>query len=92
MKHTLNVPRFQFVRIADGSKTFLLAEDETGFQSGDEVELLEFDESKINSVTSAKKGLTGQKANFQIGFITHLSTRSTILSLLPMKKASAKKS
>lgn len=91
MKHSLNIPPHEFCRIADGTKTFVAADDETGFQFGDELELIEFDEDPITPTDKAPKGPTGEKLNFKIGFIQNHGSSRAVLSLLPAPKAAARK-
>lgn len=91
MKHTVRIPPHEFTRIKDGSKTFVVADDETGFQHGDELLLAEYDRDAKNPTDSTiPKGLTGEHLTFKIGYIQK-GRDGAILSLLKLVKPSRKK-
>lgn len=81
-----------FCRIADGSKTFLVATNESGFQLGDTLDILEWDDSRINSTSDSEIGLTGKKLEFKVGYVLPLSDalQRVVLSLLPVPKTKSK--
>lgn len=91
MKHELKIwPQF-YCRVADGTKTFELRENDRGFQSGDTVVLREWDPEPINTADKkAPRGYTDSKPlEFKIGYILVLDSSRVIFSLLPVKKSKA---
>lgn len=93
MEHELKIWPQYYCRVADGSKTFEVRDNDRGFQSGDTVVLKEWDPEPI-SVTNlmAPKGFTdSQPLKFKIGYMLPHGSQ-VIFSLLPFPKAkSAKK-
>ena len=88
MRHELKIWPQWYCRVADGSKTFELRDNDRGFQSGDTVVLKEWDPTPINATNSAPKGFTDSPAlEFKIGYILVLDSSRVIFSLLPIKKA-----
>lgn len=84
MVHELKIwPQF-YARVADGSKTFEIRENDRGFQPGDEVVLKEWDPTPINATTKDPKGLTGMPdLVFTIGYVHVLDSKTVAFSLLP---------
>lgn len=85
MRHTKNVRPALFCRIDDGSKTFLVADNDTGFQLGDTVLLKEFDEEPVNPTSDSPKGYTGNELEFGVGYVLSLGVNNVVFSLLPLK-------
>lgn len=91
MRHELKIwPQF-YCRVADGSKTFEVRENDRGFQPGDTVLLREWDPEPINtSDKTAPRGYTDSKPlEFKIGYVLVLDSSRVVFSLLPLKKAKA---
>ena len=89
MKHELKIwPQF-YCRVADGTKTFELRENDRGFQPGDIVVLKEWDPEPITVTDkTAPRGYTDSPAlEFRIGYVLVLDSSRVIFSLLPLKKA-----
>jgi hypothetical protein len=83
MKHELKIwPQF-YCRVADGSKTFELRENDRSFQSGDTVILKEWDPTPINSTSRNPRGYTkSPPLEFTIGYIHVLNSTQVVFSLL----------
>lgn len=90
MKHELKIwPQF-YCRVADGSKTFEVRDNDRAFQSGDTVILKEWDPDPIAPTDKAPRGYTDSKPlEFRIGYIHILNSSQVIFSLLPAKKSKA---
>jgi hypothetical protein len=90
MRHTTRVRPALFCRITDGSKNFLVVENDTGFQMGDTVLIQEFDWNPVNATSNSPLGLTGNELEFSVGFVLPLEDVShrVVLSLLPIKTKS----
>ncbi len=87
MNHRLKITPPYYARIANGTKTFHIADSDRGFQMGDTVTLSEYDDTPINTTSMSVKGYTGaDDLNFKIGFVDITSARA-ILSLLPLDEA-----
>ena len=87
MKHELKIHPQYYCRVADGSKTFELRNNDRGFQSGDLVTLKEWDPEPISVTSSSPKGFTNSPAlEFKIGYIYVLNSSEVIFSLLPIEK------
>lgn len=90
MNHDLKIWPQYYCRVADGSKTFEVRENDRGFQSGDTVTLKEWDPSPINATTKSPKGYTDSPPlTFKIGYILVLDHKKVVFSLLPFKKSKA---
>lgn len=86
MIHELKIWPQYYCRVADGSKTFEIRENDRGFQSGDTVILKEFDPEKLNATTTSVKGYTeSPHLEFTIGYIFVLNSERVVFSLLPPK-------
>lgn len=94
MKHELKIWPQYYERIADGSKTFELRENDRGFQSGDFVRLREWDPTEylqeeslgsgqIHNSWMEAKGYTGRALEFMVGYILPIENNRVIFSLLP---------
>ncbi len=85
MKHELKIwPQF-YARVADGTKTFEVRENDRGFQKGDTVTLREFNADPVNPTDSMPKGYTDSPPlEFLIGYIYVLTSTQVIFSLLPL--------
>lgn len=92
MKHELKIWPQYYCRVADGSKTFEVRENDRGFQPGDSVTLREWDPEPQNPAADkhAPKGYTDAKPlEFRIGYILPLDSKTVVFSLLPLKKSKA---
>ena len=87
MNHELKIWPQYYARVKDGSKTFEIRKNDRGFQSGDTVELREFDPKAANPTDdSTPKGYTASPTlKFQIGYVHVLDSSTVIFSLLPIK-------
>lgn len=92
MDHDLKIWPQYYSRVADGSKTFEIRENDRGFQTGDTVTLREWDPSPKNPTDKKiPVGYTdSDPLHFRIGYIHVLSAAQVVFSLLPIKKASKK--
>lgn len=88
MKHELKIwPQF-YRRVADGSKTFEIRNNDREFQNGDFVTLREFNPEPINPTDKMPKGYTeSDHLEFKIGYIQSLGASQVVFSLLPIKKS-----
>lgn len=68
MDFKITVDSVLFQRIKNGSKTFIHIDDER-IQIGDDLLLVEFDESPINPPAKTPKGLTGDEIHKKAGYI-----------------------
>ena len=84
MKHELKIWPQYYARVADGSKTYEVRDNDREFQFGDTVVLREWNPEPVNSTSSAPKGYTGSPdLEFKVGYIHVLSSNKVIFSLLP---------
>lgn len=94
MNHELKIwPQF-YQRVADGSKTFEVRNNDRNFQFGDTVTLREYDPEPVNKTVpmSPPKGYTDSPAlNFKIGYILVLDKQTVVFSLLPLDTAKKSK-
>jgi len=87
MIHELKIHPQYYCRVADGSKTFEVRNNDRGFQPGDTVILKEWDPEPVNSTGITPKGFTESKPlKFKIGYILVLDSNRVVFSLLPFKK------
>lgn len=85
MNHELKIwPQF-YSRVADGSKTFEIRENDRGFQPGDTVTLKEWDPTPMNPTDSKiPVGYTDSPPlTFTIGYVHVLNAKTVVFSLLP---------
>lgn len=91
MEHELKIWPKYYCRVADGSKTFEVRENDRGFQPGDIVILREFDPEPINPTSQSQKGYTGSPdLKFRVGYVLVLPSTQVVFSLLPIKEAPKK--
>jgi hypothetical protein len=86
MIHELKIwPKF-YCRVADGSKTFEVRDNDRGFQPGDVVILKEWDPENISATAPAPKGFTeSPPLTFTVGYVLVLDKERVVFSLLPPK-------
>lgn len=91
MEHKLKIWPQYYARVADGSKTFEIRDNDRGFQTGDTVVLQEWDPTPITVTDkTAPKGYTGSAdLSFKVGYVHVLDSSRVVFSLLPLKKAKA---
>lgn len=93
MHHELKIwPQF-YRRVADGSKTFEIRDNDRGFQMGDTCELREYDPEPVNKTVpmSPPKGYTDSPPlKFTIGYVHVLDRSQVVFSLLPFKATKSK--
>lgn len=91
MKHDLKIWPQYYCRVADGSKTFEVRENDRGFQPGDTVVLKEWDPEPINPTDKAPKGFTdAPDLEFMIGYMYPIGGSMVVFSLLPLAKKETK--
>lgn len=92
MIHELKIWPQYYCRVADGSKTFEIINNDRGFQFGDTVILKEFDPNPINPTDNMPIGFTDSPPlTFKIGYIFVLDSTKVVFSLLPVKQDKSKK-
>lgn len=100
MKHELKIWPQYYCRVADGSKTFEVRENDRGFQPGDEVVLREWDPStKIDygdyynpGIKETAYGYVGSKnLHFKIGYVLPIDDKRVVFSLLPCEQIKEEK-
>lgn len=96
MKHELKIWPQYYCRVADGSKTFEVRNNDRGYQPGDLVVLSEFDPDKEWDQDNGLSGLaagwisrkgkyTGnKKLVFKIGYVLPIDDKRVVFSLLPV--------
>lgn len=90
MEHELKIWPKYYCRVADGSKTFEVRQNDRGFQPGDTVILREWDNSPLTPTDSAPKGFTDSPPlTFTVGYVLVLNANEVVFSLLPPKKRKA---
>lgn len=91
MIHELKILPQYFCRVADGSKTFEVRDNDRGFQPGDTVVLREYDpaiwtipNTGIGGLgdESEPKGYTGKSLSFKIGYVLPIDETRVVFSLL----------
>lgn len=82
MKHELKIWPQYYCRVADGSKTFEVRENDRGFQPGDEVVLREFNPNQLKDYENI--GYTGKSLNFKIGYVLPIDDKRVVFSLLSL--------
>lgn len=75
MKHNLKIWPQYYERVADGSKTFEVRNNDRGFQPGDTVVLSEWD-NEIKDYTLSKR------LTFKIGYVLPIDGNRVVFSLL----------
>ena len=79
MKHVLKILPQYYCRVADGSKTFEVRNNDRGFQPGDTVILKEWTEQGCVYTTSPS-------LDFKIGYVLPIDAERVVFSLLPLGK------
>lgn len=88
MKHELKIWPQYYCRVADGTKTFEVRENDRGFQPGDEVMLREWDPTiREEYEGDAPRGYTGNNLWFCIGYVLPIDDKRVVFSLLPPKES-----
>lgn len=90
MNHELKIWPQYYCRVADGSKTFELRENDRGFQPGDTVVLREWDPDPKDPETGdsiAVHYTQSPRLTFKIGYVLVLDSSRVIFSLLPILEA-----
>ena len=91
MTHELKIWPQYYERVADGSKTFEVRENDRGFQPGDEVILKEWDPREVEKSFDTPmwrdrwvepKGYTGRELTFKIGYVLPIDDKRVVFSLL----------
>lgn len=87
MKHELKIWPQYYERVADGTKTFEVRNNDRDFQPGDEITLHEWDPEKLNPTDPTPKGYTDSPPlEFIVGYVSPLDKNRVIFSLLPKKQ------
>jgi hypothetical protein len=91
MKHDLKIWPQYYCRVADGSKTFEVRNNDRGFQPGDEVELHEWDPQEVNKGIDSfgdcniePIGYTNKSLSFKVGYVLPIDAERVVFSLLPL--------
>lgn len=91
MKHELKIWPQNYARVADGSMTFQVRDNDREFQQGDSVTLKEWDPTPINANSEAPKGFTeSPNLEFKIGHVQVLGSRQVVFGLIPIKTSKSK--
>jgi hypothetical protein len=83
MKHILKIWPQYYCRVADGSKTFEVRNNDRGFQPGDIVFLKEWDNLAANG---NGKYTDRDILKFTVGYVLPIDAERVVFSLLPMEK------
>jgi accessory colonization factor AcfC len=87
MRHELKIWPQYYARVADGSKTFEIRDNDRGFQPGDTVVLKEWNPNKESEKSVTPIGWTDSPPlEFKIGYVFVLDSNRVVFSLLPIKK------
>ena len=85
--HELKIWPQYYARVADGSKTFEIRNNDRGYQTGDKVILREWDQKPINPTDSMPIGYTpNPPLEFMVGYVHLLGRDEVVFSLLPIPK------
>jgi len=88
MNHDLKIWPQYYSRVADGSKTFEIRENDRGFQSGDTVTLREWDPEPPTPLAKHPRGyLDSPTLEFKVGYVHVLDSQRVVFSLLPTGQA-----
>ncbi len=82
MKHELNIWPQYYTRVADGSKTFEIRNNDRGFQAGDIVDLREFDPKLRESFIENDCYTNSPILRFKIGYVLTIDSERVVFSLL----------
>lgn len=82
--HELKIWPQYYSRVADGSKTFEIRDNDRGFQTGDKVILREWDPKPLNPTDNMPYGFTeNPPLEFKVGYVHVLEREKVVFSLLP---------
>lgn len=85
MRHELKIWPKYYRRVANGTKTFEVRNNDRGFQFGDTVCLKEWDPEPIAPTDKAPKGFTdAPPLEFKVGYVHVLNSSEVVFSLLPL--------
>lgn len=70
MHHDLKIAPAYFKAVIEGRKTFEIRKDDRGFQAGDTVTLLEYDDGSLGRYVPPSDRFTGAKHDATIGYVT----------------------
>lgn len=92
MKHTLKIWPQYYSRVADGSKTFEVRNNDRGFQPGDEVVLREWNPEQLQDMDDMQtwagcRAEYGDYTNspdlkFKVGYVLPIDDKRVVFSLL----------
>lgn len=83
--HELKIWPQHYARVANGSKTFDIRDNDRGYQAGDKVIYREWDPKPINPGFDVPVGFTeAPHLEFKIGYVHNLGADKVVFSLLPM--------
>jgi hypothetical protein len=102
MTHDLKILPQYFCRVKDGSKTFEVRENDRGYQPGDIVKLMEWDNSiiievdRVGSIVEVDRvgsvafrrplGYTGKNLSFRVGYVYPIDEKRVVFSLLSLEE------
>lgn len=91
MEHELKIyPQF-YLRVAEGTKTFEIRNNDRAFQKGDTVVLREWDPKTVNPTDKVPRGYTdAPELKFSIGYVHILDSSNVVFSLIPIKTKAVK--
>lgn len=85
--HELKIWPQHYARVANGTKTFEIRNNDRGYQAGDKVILREWDPKPINPTDNVPHGFTdAPPLEFKIGYVHLLGRDEVVFSLLPFPK------
>lgn len=83
--HELKIWPQYYSRVAEGSKTFEIRNNDRDYQRGDKVILREWDPKPINPTDNMAMGFTGSPPlEFIVGYVHNLGRDEVVFSLLPV--------
>lgn len=83
--HELKIWPQYYSRVANGSKTFEIRNNDRDYQSGDKVILREWDPKPINPTDEMPVGFTpSPPLEFIVGYVHSLGRNEVVFSLLPI--------
>lgn len=93
MNHEIKIHPQYYARVANGSKTFEIRDNDRGYQSGDTVKMKEWDPEKQSPASTTPKGYTGSPNIIAtVGYVHVLDSSRVVFSLLNVKKEKSVKS
>lgn len=91
MRHELKILPQYYCRVADGTKTFEVRNNDRGFQPGDTVVLKEYDPNTKDGYCSIEGGYqsvigftNSKELEFKIGYVLPIDAERVVFSLLPL--------